>query len=66
MLKMKALRLVSNMTQAEVGKAIGVSRQTVAAWEDGRVYPLIKNCKALAALYQCDMAELFREDAEIK
>ncbi len=49
--KMKAARLAKNLSQTELARAIGVSRQTINMIENGGYNPTvelcIKICKAL-------------------
>ena len=39
--KIKDARLASNLTQEQVAEALGISRQTVSNWENGKTYPIL-------------------------
>ncbi len=66
MLKMKALRLVLSMTQADVCKAIGVSKPTLIAWESGRKAPDREQLEALSKLYSYPANKLLRDNAKVR
>lgn len=46
--RMKELRLANGMTQAAVGKIIGVRQDSVSIYERGRNYPEVRNLIILA------------------
>mgnify|MGYP001559722649 CR=1 FL=1 len=46
------------LTQRDVATAVRVSRQMVSMWEAGLYSPIPERVAALAALYQCERAEL--------
>lgn len=48
---LKAARVNANLTQAQVAKELGVSKQTVANYELYRTKPDIETSKKLAKLY---------------
>lgn len=58
------LRNTNKFTQEEVAEKIGVSRQAVAKWEMGETVPDLKNCMALAELYQVTLDDLVRHDTK--
>ena len=45
-------------SQAELGKALGVSRQTVIAIENGRYDPSLPLTFTIAALFECPIEEV--------
>ncbi|MEL6870971.1 MAG: helix-turn-helix transcriptional regulator [Pseudomonadota bacterium] len=47
------------MTQAALGKAIGVTRQTVIAIEQGRYSPSLESAFRIAALFGCRVDDVF-------
>lgn len=49
------------MTQELVAEKIGVSRQAVSKWEQGKAEPSTTNLVKLARLYGVDPADLLRE-----
>ena len=52
------LRQRFRYSQEEVAGRIGVSRQTVAKWENGDSIPDLINCQALAGLYSVTLDQL--------
>jgi putative transcriptional regulator len=52
------------MTQAELGEKIGVTRQTVAAIEQGKYSPTLETAFRIADVFGVGLGEVFRwEDA---
>ncbi len=47
-------------TQAELGKAIGVTRQTIAAIEQGRYSPSLESAFRIARYFGVEVEEVFR------
>ena len=47
------------MTQAELGKAIGVTRQTVIAIEQGRYSPSLESAFRIARLFGVGLEDVF-------
>lgn len=47
------------MTQAELGKAIGVTRQTVIAIEQGRYSPSLESAFRIARLFDVGIEDVF-------
>ncbi|NHA13936.1 helix-turn-helix transcriptional regulator [Thioalkalivibrio sp. XN279] len=52
------------MTQAELGKRIGVTRQTVAAIEAGKYSPSLEAAFRIAAVFHVPLDEVFQWQAE--
>jgi len=50
------------MTQAELGDAIGVTRQTVIAIEQGRYSPSLESAFRIARVFGSTLEEVFRWD----
>lgn len=48
---LKAARVNRGLTQKEVAIALGVSKKTVGAWENGKTVPNFDRIEALSALY---------------
>jgi DNA-binding XRE family transcriptional regulator len=44
----RAARVAAKLTQHELGRRLGVKRQTVCGWEKGRFRPEVDSAKALA------------------
>ena len=55
------------MTQAELGAALGVSRQTVISIESGRYLPSLPLAFRIARLFEAPLEQLFEPtDEEVK
>ncbi len=61
---LRYLRNRHGLSQEEVAEKIGVSRQSVAKWENGDSLPDILKCEALADLYNVSLNDLVRYDPE--
>ena len=61
-LKLKAARAARDMTQKDLAEAVGISRQTVNAIEQGEYNPSIKLCRAICRALGKKLDELFWED----
>lgn len=58
---LRAHREGCKMTQELVAEKLGVSRQAVSKWEQGKTEPSTTNLVKLAHLYGVDPADLLRE-----
>lgn len=72
---LRTLRMSSGLTMEALAEKIGVSRQSVAKWENNESLPDLLKCKALADLYNVSLDglvnggpdEVLREhDGEVK
>ena len=63
-LSVKVARLQKDMTQKDLAAAVGVSRQTINAIEQGEYNPTIKLCRAICRVLEKSLDELFWEDEE--
>ena len=61
-LSVKAARAARDMTQKQLADAVGVSRQTINAIEQGEYNPTIKLCRAICRVLEKTLDELFWED----
>lgn len=61
-LKLKSARAASDMSQDELAKAVGVSRQTINAVEKGDYNPSINLCVSICKTLNKTLDELFWED----
>lgn len=61
-LKIKLARTALDMTQNDLAKAVGVTRQTMNAIEKGDYNPTIKLCIAICIALGKTLDELFWED----
>lgn len=60
----KALRTDRRWSQAELGKALGVSRQTVIAIENGKYDPSLPLAFKIAETFEKQIEEIFHPDSE--
>ena len=60
----KVARAEKDMTQTALAKAVGVSRQTMNAIEQGDYNPTIKLCRAICRVLGKTLDELFWIDEE--
>lgn len=63
-LSVKVARVQKDMTQKDLAAAVGVSRQTINAIEQGEYNPTIKLCRAICRVLNKTLDELFWEDEE--
>ena len=61
-LSVKVARVQKDMTQKNLAAAVGVSRQTINAIEQGEYNPTIKLCRAICRVLEKTLDELFWED----
>lgn len=59
----RSLRLTEGLSQAALGDALGVSRQTVNSIETGRYLPSLPLAIALARFFDKSVEEVFDVDA---
>jgi putative transcriptional regulator len=63
--QVRTLRFLhGEMSQADLGKAIGVTRQTIAAIETGRYSPSLEAAFRIAAVFGKPLGEVFQWTAE--
>jgi DNA-binding transcriptional regulator YiaG len=55
-LEIRSMRKSWGMTQAELAGELGVSRETVSRWENGREAPLPSLVRALRSIERCGKA----------
>ena len=60
--KIKAARAALDMTQKALAEAVGISRQTMNAIEQGDYNPTIKLCRAICKVLGKSLDELFGEE----
>lgn len=63
--QLKDARTGANLSQAELAGRIGVSRQTVSNWENGRSYPDIGSLIRLSDLYGLSLDAMLKADRTI-
>ena len=62
-LRLKAARAARDMSQDQLAKAVGVSRQTINAIEKGDYNPTIKLCIAICKVLGVTLNDLFWEES---
>lgn len=55
----RELRNSLNLTQSELAIKVGVSKNTVSAWETGNSYPSFKHSVALTDVFGCSLNDIF-------
>ena len=61
---LKRIRQSRGMSMEELGKAVGVSRQVVSAWELGIYWPKASSLPRIAEVLRCTIDELFRDTSQ--
>ena len=61
-LKLKSARAAKDMSQADLAKAVGVSRQTINSIEKGDYNPTIKLCLSIGKTLDKTLDEIFWEE----
>ena len=61
-LKLKAARAAKDMSQKDLADAVGVTRQTISAIENGDYNPTIKLCTAICRVLGKTLNDLFWEE----
>ncbi len=64
-IKIKVARAELDMTQKDLAEAVGVSRQTMNAIEQGDYNPTIKLCRAICRVLRKSLDDLFWEDESL-
>lgn len=62
--KLKGARNDAGLTQEQIAEALGVSRQTVSNWENGRTYPDIISVIKMSDIYNISLDLLLKEREE--
>lgn len=63
--KMRTLRFLNGeMSQADLGQRIGVTRQTIAAIEAGKYSPSLEAAFRIAQVFNVPLGEVFHWDAK--
>ncbi|MGX7205518.1 helix-turn-helix domain-containing protein [Enterococcus pingfangensis] len=63
--RLKARRTELNLTQESVAEALGITRQTISNWENGRSYPDIERMVRLSDIYSLSLDELLKGDQKM-
>ncbi|WP_018921740.1 helix-turn-helix transcriptional regulator [Salsuginibacillus kocurii] len=63
--QLKRLREEYNMSQEELSKKLGVSRQAVYKWESNKGYPDIENLIELSEIFNVTIDEIIKKDDKL-
>ena len=61
--KLKDARVSAGLTQEQVAEELGVSRQTMSNWENGKTYPDIVSVIKMSDLYSVSLDHLLKDQA---
>ena len=64
--KIRNARNEAGYTQERAAEALGVSRQTISNWENGRSYPDIVSVIRMSGLYSVSLDHLLKEEETMK
>lgn len=64
--KLRQARTQAGLTQEDVVRQLGVSRQTVSNWENNRSYPDLASALKLSDLYGLSLDDMLKEDVELR
>lgn len=59
--KIKNARLAAKLTQEQAAEGLGVIRQTMSNWENGKTYPDIISVIKMSDLYDISLDHLLKE-----
>jgi len=62
---LKQARKAKNISQEDAAEKVGVSRQTMSSWENGKSYPDVANVMALSDAYNVTLDSLLKGDTEM-
>ena len=62
MSRLKLARMQAELTQAQLAKDVGVTRQTINLLENGRYNPTLKLCLAICHRLDSSLDQLFWEE----
>lgn len=62
---LKDARVRKKITQDELAEELGVSRQTISSWENGKSYPDIVSIIKLSNLYNISLDKLLKDNHEL-
>ncbi len=62
----KKVRQEKGLTQEAAAEALGVSRQTISNWENGRTYPDILSVIRMSDVYAVSLDRLLKEEDSVK
>ena len=60
--RIKVFRAERNLTQADLGKLVGVSRQAIIAIESGKYDPSLTLAFDISRVFQCTIEDVFQRN----
>lgn len=54
----KKYRTEKELSQADIARSLGVTRQAISSWETGRTEPSINDIEKLSLIFNCSKSEL--------
>ena len=63
---LKNARTRASITQEQAAEAIGVSRQTISNWENGKTFPDIVSVIKMSDVYSVSLDQLLKEESPMK
>jgi len=63
--RLKEARLSAGLKQEDLAKRLGVSRQTISNWENGRSLPDVGSAVKMSNVYQVSLDELLRDESSV-
>ena len=63
--KIKAARIEKKLTQEQVAELLGVSRQTISNWENGKSYPDLQILVSMSNQFDISLDTLLKEDSKM-
>ena len=64
--KIKAARIEKKLTQEQIAELLGVSRQTISNWENGKSYPDIISVIKMSECYDVSLDYLLKGEQKMK
>lgn len=61
-ISLAAARVNARMTQEEAAKKLGISKQTIVNWENGRAEPKTSQARELSKIYNMPLEYIFFEE----
>lgn len=61
-ISLKGLRVNANLTQLEVADKLGVTKETISNWENGKTSPDAVMLLKLCGVYKCSLDSIFLPD----
>ena len=63
--KIKSARTAANITQEQAAEHLGITRQTISNWENGKTYPDIVSVIKMSNLYNISLDRLLKEEQAV-